>query len=81
MAPEADEHTTKTKTFFPKVVDLWPAIAPSPRGNLVPYNFLKLHYIRNKMTHISPLAVGAFACNSHVTNVTFKTIKYIGANT
>ena len=33
------------------------------------------------MTHISPLAVGAFACNSHVTNVTFKTIKYIGANT
>ena len=27
------------------------------------------------MTHVSPLEVGAFACNSHVTNVTLKTIK------
>ena len=33
------------------------------------------------MTHISSLAMGAFACNSHVTNVTLKTIKYFGVNT
>ena len=34
------------------------------------------------MTHVSPLAVGAFACNSYVTNVTLlKTKKYIDANT
>ena len=26
------------------------------------------------MTHVSPLALGAFSCNSHVTNVTLKTI-------
>ena len=26
------------------------------------------------MTVVSPLALGAFSCNSHVTNVTLKTI-------
>ena len=31
---------------------------PPLRGNFVHYNFLKLHYIRNKMTHVSPLAMG-----------------------
>ena len=48
---------------------------PHPRRNFVHYNFLKLHYMRNKMTHVSRLAMGAFTCNSHVTNVTLKTIK------
>ena len=32
------------------------------------------------MTHVSTLAMGAFRCNSHVTNVTLKTIE-IGVNT
>ena len=37
---------------------------------VVHYDFLKLHYIRNKMmTHVSSLAMGAFANNSNVTNI------------
>ena len=41
-------------------LDLGSVIDPLPaRGNFVHYNFLKLHYIRNKMTHVSPLALGA----------------------
>ena len=32
-----------------------PLLAP---GGVVPYNLLNLHYIRNKMTHVSPLYVG-----------------------
>ena len=64
-------------------IDLWLAKdLPPLRNKCVPYDFLKLQYIRNKMTAISPLAMRASACNSHVTNVTLKTIKkYIGANT
>ena len=41
-------------------------------GDFVHYNLLKLHYIRNKLTPVSPMAMEAFACNSHVTNVTLK---------
>ena len=40
--------------------------SPPPRGNFVPYDLLKLQYMRHTMIHVSPLAVGAFACNSHV---------------
>ena len=61
-------------------MDLGRAIDPlphPPRGNFVHYNFLELHYIRNKMTHVSPLAMGVFTCNSHVTNVTLKTIEIL----
>ena len=40
------------------------AIDPtSPRGNFVHYNFLKLHYIRNKIKDVSPLRVAALKCN------------------
>ena len=60
------------------LLDLGPAIDPLPhRGNFVHYNFLKLHYIRNKMTHVISLAMRAFTCNSHVTNVTLKTIEIL----
>ena len=48
-----------------------------PRDNFVHCGFLKLHFMRNKMTHVSPLAMGAFVYNSHVTNVTPKTIKIL----
>ena len=40
------------------LLDLGLAIDP-PWRSFVNYNFLKLHYIRNKMTHVSPLYVGA----------------------
>ena len=43
-----------------------------PRGNFVDYDFLKLRYIRNKMTHVGHLAVGALPCDSHVNYVTLK---------
>ena len=60
------------------ILDLAPAIDPLPtRGNFVHYDFLKLHYISNKMTHVSPLVMGVFACNRHVTNVTLKTMEII----
>ena len=53
-----------------------PPLPPSPHPrNFVHYEFLKLLYIGNKITHISPLAMDAFACNSHATNVTLKTIQ------
>ena len=58
-------------------LDLVPAmeLPPHPRGNSVHYDFLKHHCIGNKITHVNPLAMGAFACNSHVTKGTLKTIK------
>ena len=34
-----------------------------PRGNLVHYDFLKLHYIRHKIKDVSPLRVAALTCN------------------
>ena len=45
--------------------------------NFVDYDFLKLNYIRNKMTHVSPLAMGALAYKSLVTSVALKTIKIL----
>ena len=56
-------------------VDLELAIDPlTPRGSFVHYDFLKQHYIRNKMTHVSPLYVGALTCNI---NVNYTTQNYI----
>ena len=56
-------------------IDLELAIdPPPPRGSFVHYDFLKLHYIRNKMTHVSPLYVGALTCN---VNVNYTTQNYI----
>ena len=52
----------------------WAGHRPHSRENFVHYNFLKLHYIRNKMTDVSPLAK---ECNSHVTKVTLKTIEML----
>ena len=43
---------------------------PPPRGDFVHYDFLKLHYIGCKMTHVGPLAVGVLPCYSHVKYVT-----------
>ena len=68
----------KAKNVFPTDVkiDLGPAIDLHAFVSYVysiHYDLLKQHYIRNKMTYVSPLAMGAFACNSHVTNVTLKT--------
>ena len=57
------------------VIDLELAIdPPPPRGSIVHYDFLNLRYIRNKMTHISPLYVGALTCN---VNVNYTTQNYI----
>ena len=58
------------------IVDLELAIDPLPpsRGSFVHYDFLKLHYIRNKMTHVSSLYVGALTCN---VNVNYTTQNYI----
>ena len=40
----------------------------------VHYNFLKLHYVINEMTYVSPLYAGALTCN---VNVNYTTQKYI----
>ena len=57
------------------ILDLELAIDPlPPRGSFVHYDFLKLHYIRNTMTHVSPLYVGALTCN---VNVNYTTQNYI----
>ena len=45
-------------------------VPPPPRGDFVHYDFLKLHYICCKMTHVGPLAVGVLLCYSHVNYVT-----------
>ena len=45
---------------------------PPPRGNFVHYDFLKLRFKRNKMTHVGHLEVGALQCDSHVNCVTLK---------
>ena len=50
---------------------------PPPRGNFVHYDFLKLRYIRSKMTHVGHLAVGALPCNSHVNCVTLKHLQIL----
>ena len=47
---------------------------PPPGGSFVHYNFLKRHDIRNKMTHVSPLYVGALMSN---VNVNYTTQNYI----
>ena len=63
--------------FFGDFIDLELAIdplPPPPRGSFVHYDFLKLHYIRNKMTHVSPLYVGALTCD---VNVNYTTQNYI----
>ena len=57
------------------ILDLELAIDhPPPRGSFVHYNFLKLHNILNKMTHVSSLYVGALTCN---VNVNYTTQNYI----
>ena len=35
---------------------------PPPMGNFVHYDFLKLRYIRSKMTHVGHLAMRALPC-------------------
>ena len=52
-------------------------IDPLPQGNFVHYDFLKLHYIRNKMTRVDYLAVGALPCNSHAQYVSIKRLQII----
>ena len=51
-----------------------PPPPPPPRGSFVYYDFLKLQYIRNKMTHVSPPYVGALMCNI---NANYTTQNYI----
>ena len=48
------------------------AIDTHTRGNFVQYDFLKLHYIRNEMTNVSPLAMVAFASNPILPNLPSK---------
>ena len=36
---------------------------PTPRGDFVHYDFLKLHYIRHKINAVSPLRLAAFTYN------------------
>ena len=42
------------------VVPIDHELLKAPRGNLVHYNFLKVRYIRSKMTYVGHLAVGAY---------------------
>ena len=44
-------------------LDIELAKDPHLRGSFVHYDFQKLHYVRNKMTHVSPLYFGALTCN------------------
>ena len=63
-----DRHKKFCNSQTIQQIDLGPAIDPSPtptRGNFVHYNFLKLHYIRNKITHCSLLGWGRL----HVTTM------------
>ena len=77
---ELDTDKFYTVTNIRMVLDLELAIDPPPpppappRGSFVHYNFLKLHYIRNKMTHVSPLYVGALTCD---VTVIYTTQNYI----
>ena len=48
-----------------------------PQGNFVHYDFLKLSYIRSKLTHVDYLAVGALPCNSYVNYLTLKYLQII----
>ena len=50
---------------------------PPRRGNFVHYDFLKLHYIRSKMTHVGHLAVGALPCNSHANYITLNHLQIL----
>ena len=50
-------------------LDLELAIDPQG-GGFVHYDFLKLHYIKNKLTHVSPLYVGALNCYINVNYIT-----------
>ena len=63
-----------SKTRFSKLaesdIDLELAIDPLPRRSFVHYHFLILHYIKNKMTQISPLYVGMLTCNVNVNYTT-----------
>ena len=77
MIKQRNSEQVKTDSNRPWAGHRPPSPLSPPRGNFVHYNFLKLHYIRNKMTHVSPLAMWAFTCNSHVTNVTLKTIEIL----
>ena len=52
------------------ILDLRLAIDPSPRGNFLHYDFLKLQYISHKIRHVSPLRVEALSCNNNITYVT-----------
>ena len=54
------------QTCLSMLLDRELLIDPSPRGNFVHYDFLKIHYIRSKMTLFGHLAVRALPCNSHV---------------
>ena len=69
--PFARSSAVKSTEFEHYTIDLELAIdPPPPRGSFVHYNFLKLHYMRNKMTHVSPLHIGALTCNVNVNNIT-----------
>ena len=71
LKPMSEVHTLNLRsTAYGTYVDHELVIDPSPRGNFVHYDFLKLRYIRSKMTHVGLLAVGALPCNSQVNYVT-----------
>ena len=69
-------HFTFLEAFGPNTIDLGMASdPPSPRGNFVRHNCLKLHYINHRIRHVSTLRVVALSCNSTITYVTLKTLK------
>ena len=57
----------------------WAAYRP-PRGNFVHYDFLKLHYIWIKMTHVSPPAIGALLCYTLVNCITLQQLQFLLCN-
>ena len=54
---------------------------PPLMGNFVHYHFLKLYYIWSKMTHVSPLSVGALLCYSLITTLPYNSFQTSCANT
>ena len=70
---------SETKCYLSTTIEQGHELAKDPLpqrrgGGIVHYDFLKQYYIKNKMTHVSPLYVGVLTCN---VNVNYTTQNYM----